>query len=133
MPAILHALVDGVAVAHTAGIVHCDLHPFNIMLDYTRTNQPQIGIIDWGMLIQMPTKHASLNFESNANTDLAALVEVQEIYDHNCADAFTKSSDIYALKFIFEMLIDFWTAVVKIHMADSLFVHPEDERIKLIF
>ena len=117
MPAILHALVDGIAATHTAGIVHCNLHPFNIMLDYTRTNQPQIGAIDWGMMIRMPTpKRGSLNFESNASTDPSALVEVQdrarfelqkrpwlapEIYDHNCADAFTKASDIYALGFIF--------------------------------
>ena len=78
MPAILQTLVDGVAGAHTAGIVHCNLHPFNIMLDYTRINQPQIGIIDWGMMIQTPTKQASLNFEPIASTDLAALVEVQD-------------------------------------------------------
>ena len=78
MPAILHALVDGIAATHTAGIVHCNLHPFNIMLDYTRTNQPQIGIIDWGKMIQTLTNQASLNFEPNASTDPSALIEVQD-------------------------------------------------------
>ena len=28
--------------------------------------------------------------------------------------------------------LDFWIAAIKIHMGDSLSVHPEDERIKLI-
>ena len=55
-----------------------------------------------------------------------------EIYDHRFVDAFTKASDVYALGFIFEMLIDFWIAVLKIHMGDSPFVHPKDEIIKLI-
>ena len=55
-----------------------------------------------------------------------------EINDQICEDAFSKANDIYTLKFIFEMLIDFWTIVIKIHMADSLFVHLEDERIKLV-
>ena len=66
----------GVAAAHTAGIMHWD--PFNIMLDYIKTNQPQIGIIDWGKTIQRPTKQASLNFEPNASTDPSALIEVQD-------------------------------------------------------
>ena len=30
------------------------------------------------------------------------------------------------------MLIDFCTATIEIHMGDSHFVHPKDERIKLI-
>ena len=38
MPTILHTWADGVVNAHTAGIVHCNLCPFNILLDYTRTN-----------------------------------------------------------------------------------------------
>ena len=99
------------------------------------------------MMIQTPTKRASLNFEPNASTDPSALIEVQDqarfelgkrpwlapkIYDHRCVNAFTKANDIYALGFIFEMLIDFWTVIIKIHMEDSLFVHPKDERIKLI-
>ena len=29
MPHIMHALVEGLAAAHVAGIVHTDLHPFN--------------------------------------------------------------------------------------------------------
>ena len=118
------------------------------MLDYTKTNQPQIGIIDWGMMIQTPTKQASLNFELNASTDLSALIEVQdqarfklqerpwmapEIYDHRCVDAFTKAGDVYALGFIFEMLIDFWTTAIKIHMGDSLFSHPKMKESNLFF
>ena len=36
MPHIMHALVDGMATAHMAGIVHTDVHPFNIVLDLTK-------------------------------------------------------------------------------------------------
>ena len=36
MPHIMHALVDGMATAHMARIIHTDVHPFNTLLDFTK-------------------------------------------------------------------------------------------------
>ena len=36
IPHIMHALVDGMATAHMAGIVHTNVHPFNIVIDFTK-------------------------------------------------------------------------------------------------
>ena len=36
MSHIMHALVDGMATAHMAGIVHTNVHPFNIVLDFMK-------------------------------------------------------------------------------------------------
>ena len=46
MPHIMHALVDGMATDHMVGIVHTSVHPFNIVLDFTKDLKVQIGIID---------------------------------------------------------------------------------------
>ena len=56
MPHIMHALVDGMATAHMAGIIHTDVHPFNIVLDFTKDLKVQIGIIDWILLLRLPNK-----------------------------------------------------------------------------
>ena len=56
MPHIMHALVDGMAAAHMEGIVHTDIHPFNIVLDFIKDLKVQIGIIDWGLLLRVPNK-----------------------------------------------------------------------------
>ena len=36
MPHIMHVLVDGIAVAHMAGILHTKIHPFNLVLDFMK-------------------------------------------------------------------------------------------------
>ena len=56
MPHIMHALVDGMVAAHMAGIIHLDLHLFNIVMDFTKDQKARAGIIDWGLLLQVPKK-----------------------------------------------------------------------------
>ena len=53
---IMHALVDGMAIDHMARIVHTNVNPFNIVLDFTKDMKVQIGIIDWGLLLEVPSK-----------------------------------------------------------------------------
>ena len=36
MPHIMHALVDGMEISHMAGIVHTDVNPLNIVLDFMK-------------------------------------------------------------------------------------------------
>ena len=147
MPAILHAIVDGVAAAHASGIIHCDLHPFNIMLDFTRTEQPRVGIIDWGVMLRTPSKRPAKNFVRNASANPMAVVDAEnaaktefvkrpwlapEMYNPYCADAYTKASDIYALGFVFQMAVDFWVAARKLWMEDKGLYHPAQENMTWI-
>ena len=35
-PHLIHAMVQSMSFLHENGVVHCDMHPFNMMLDFTR-------------------------------------------------------------------------------------------------
>lgn len=48
-PSFMHALVRGMSHSHSKGIIHCDLHPWTIMTDFTKEGVTRVGIIDWGM------------------------------------------------------------------------------------
>ena len=47
------------------------------MLGFTRTNHLWVGIIEWGMMLQTPTKQPSINFVHNATTYLSAILEAK--------------------------------------------------------
>ena len=47
-PSLIHALVKALRFSHEEGIIHNDLHPWNIILDFTTDLTPRIKIIDWG-------------------------------------------------------------------------------------
>ena len=49
VPSITQALVQALGHAHKEGMVHNDLHAWNIMLDFTIACIPYIGIIDWNL------------------------------------------------------------------------------------
>lgn len=141
MPNIMHALVDGIAAAHSAGIIHTDLHPFNIMLDFTRDVKARIGIIDWGCMLRLPKKRASLNFVAEADkhpdkvaqAQSTARVERQkrgwmapELYDPFCANAYSGASDVYALGYLFNVLHEFWVVAQRKWMQ-----HTDVEQITM--
>ena len=122
MPHIVHALVDGMATAHMARIVHTDVHPFNIVLDFTKDLKVQIGIIDQGLLLKVPSKCQSLNFVVDANKNPTRAAEAKayadkeqhkqlwlapEGWDHLLADAYSQASDVYALDYLFELFMNF--------------------------
>ena len=74
MPHIMHVLVDGLKAAHMASIIHTNMHPFNIVMDFMLTQQPGFGIIDWKLLLKMPKKRILLNlvFEAEKNLEKVA-------------------------------------------------------------
>lgn len=135
MPHIMHALVDGLAAAHTAGIIHTDLHPFNIVLDFTRDLKTRVGIIDWGLLLRAPKKRASLNFVFDADKNPEKVAEANvyadrerpkrgwlapELYDPFLVDAYTPASDVYALGYLLEVLHEFWKKAQELWMDNSV-------------
>lgn len=132
MPHIMHALVDGMAAAHMAGIVHFDLHPFNVVLDFTKDVKARIGIIDWGLMLRSPNKPPAINFVFEADKNPAKVVEAQayadrelhkrpwlapELYNPFEANAYTQASDVYALGYMLEALFDFWKKGQEIWMG----------------
>ena len=76
MPHIMHAIVAGMNAAHMAGILHTDLHPFNVMLDFTRDMHVHVGIIDWGLLLRVGGKKCrSMTFVFDADMNAEAVAE----------------------------------------------------------
>ena len=59
-PSIIHALVQTLMFAHSQGVLHNDLHAWNVVIDITKDGIPRVGIIDWGMALRM-------NFEKKAS------------------------------------------------------------------
>lgn len=127
MPHIMNALVDGMAAthmaaAHMAEIVHIHLHPFNVVLDFTKGVKARVGIIDWGLLLWALSKWISLNFVYEADKNPTKVANAQayadrecnkrpwldpEVYDSFLTDAYTQASDVYALGYLLETLYDF--------------------------
>ena len=77
IPNIIHALVDGLKTVHAAGIVHCDLHARNIVLDFTKKNVPRVGIIDWGLMLITGQTRASEEYFYDAQYADPLVVEEQ--------------------------------------------------------
>lgn len=137
MPHIMHAIVDGMNAAHMAGIVHTDLHPFNIMLNFTRDMHVRVGIIDWGLMLRVGKKRKSLTFVFDAAKNLTLVAErviwaerektrkpwlAPELFDPRSDDAWSKASDVYALGYLLDQLFDFWKVAQKIWMQNSIIV-----------
>lgn len=47
---LIYALVKALRFAHDEEVIHNDLHPWNMMLDFMKDIIPWIGIIDWNWL-----------------------------------------------------------------------------------
>ena len=65
-PSLIHAFVQALAYAHGEGIIHNDLHPWNIMVDFSIARVSRVGIIDWGLALregveQRPTNITNFN------------------------------------------------------------------------
>ncbi|KAI5054163.1 hypothetical protein GOP47_0030942 [Adiantum capillus-veneris] len=142
MPTIYHALMDGVATAHSTGIVQSDLYPFNIMLKFARTNKPRVGIIHGDMMLRTLAKRETINYlypsaQSNStvlDAQRARNVEMAKrpwiapkLYDPRCTDAYTKASNIYALGYLFDMLANFWSAARKVYFPKEVFHHLDED------
>ncbi len=68
---IFISICNGVAFAHSKGVIHCDLKPGNIMLgDYG-----EVFIMDWGMALYRPQDDSS---ENNRKIDLREQLEHQK-------------------------------------------------------
>ena len=52
VPSIVYPLIDAMAVARMARLVHCNLHAHNVILDFIQDHCLRVGIIDWGLMLK---------------------------------------------------------------------------------
>lgn len=148
MPNIMHALIDGLKAAHSEGIVHCDLHASNIVLDFTKSHIARVDIIDWGLMLIDGMVRPSLEYMLGADEESKVVLDERrrhgeterrkrpwmapEIYDPLCQNAYTKASYVYALGWLFSLMIEFWK-VFQSHFFHTIpSDHPDYKRIWLI-
>lgn len=134
---------------HAVGIVHCDLHARNIVLDFTKKNVPRVGIIvDWGLMLITRQTRASEEYFYDAQYADPQVVEERrqrgkdilrhrswwdpELCDPLCANAYTKESDVYAIGWLFSQIIAFWKSAVRIYLNIRDWEHVDYHRLMLI-
>jgi serine/threonine protein kinase len=111
---IYKQLCQGIRYIHENNIVHCDLKPSNIFIDYDK----KIKIGDFGLA---KYKEQEFNLEDGSLLYLPKKENVENV----------KYLDIYALGVILvELLIDFNTGVERINCLKKLKEGIIDERIK---
>ena len=143
---IMHAVIDGMAAAHSAGVLHTDLHAFNIVLDFTRDMHVRVGIIDWGLLLRAGKTRASMFyvFEPENHKEVVVERRVQgqkelrdkpwlapELCDPLQNSAYSKESDVYALGWLLEVLIDFWKGVSKSFFHGNIML-PDQNKLEVL-
>ena len=60
-PSLIQALVQSLGYDHSKAVLHNDLHPWNIMLDFTARGIPRIGILVWGLAMRAGVEHRPTN------------------------------------------------------------------------
>ena len=63
-PSFIHAFVQSLAYAHKEGIIHNDLHPWNIMVDFTAAGVPRVGNIDWRLALRAGVDQRATNIHN---------------------------------------------------------------------
>ena len=132
-PNLIHAMVQAMAFAHEMGVVHCDLHPLNIMLDFTRDCLPRIGIIDWGLALR-------LGFEKRKSSSFLEKTHVlrpwlaPELLDKENDEVYTKAVDTYALSWVIVQICTFCAEFSSEHKTgwESTLVASQCDHIKHI-
>lgn len=147
MPHIMHAIVNGMKDAHVVGFVHCDLHTRNICLDFTRDNLCKVGIIDWGLMLLEGQYRPSELYTAKELEDPEPIKDIRrkegaalqrkrpwmapELFDPYMLRAFTKASDVYALGYLFLMMVEFWKYGQREFLNSEWTEHPDWRRIYL--
>lgn len=134
------------AAAHSAGVLHTDLHAFNIVLDFTRNMHVRVGIIDCGLLLRAGNTRPSsfYIFDPDNNKERFEEKRVQgqrerrdkpwlapEICDPLQTSAYSKESDVYALGWLLDVLIDFWKGASKYYLKGDIML-PDHHKLEAL-
>ncbi len=97
--AVIHGLIDGLAHAHQAGIVHRDLQPANILVATGADGLPEARIIDFGLAKQI---RADSTTRTGSTMGTPGYMAPEQIRDSKNIDA---RADIFALGCLIYVLV----------------------------
>ncbi|MCO5548626.1 hypothetical protein L7F22_002086 [Adiantum nelumboides] len=112
-PSLIHAMVNTMAFTHYKGVLHCDLHPGNVVLDFTKDNQPHIGIIDWGLALRMGNE-IRVSHPHRKDHDFRPWFAL-ELLGANDEDVYKKGVDVYALSWMILQICTFYEEFSSLH------------------
>ena len=134
--------------AHTVGFLHCDVHTRNICLDFTRDHICKVGIIDWGLLLLEGQHRPSETYTGTGSEDPEVIKDIRrkegalqqrsrpwmapKLYEPYLASAYKKASNVYALGYLFSIMIEFWKYGQREFMQSEWTEHPDWRRIYLL-
>ena len=105
-PFVIHALVQALVHAHGEGILHNDLHPWNIMLDFTTIGVPYIGLIDWGLAMRTGIEHRPTNITNPVEHKIHPWRSV-ELLDAKYPSPWSYALYVYALSWVIYCIYKF--------------------------
>lgn len=117
-PSFMHALVKAMAHAHQKGIIHCDLHPWNIMTDFTKEGVPRVGVIDWGLALRVGIEQRRTNIVNQDEHNLRPW-RAPELYNPQSPCPYTKATDVYAVAFCILHLCQWCTDFAEHYKVDK--------------
>ena len=105
-PSFIHAFVQSLAYTHKEDIIHNDLHPWNVMVDFTAASVPRVGIIDWGLALRAGVEQRATNIHNQLQHKLRPwrayeLLQVK----HLCP--WTYETDVYAAAWAIDAICKF--------------------------
>ncbi|MCO5554107.1 hypothetical protein L7F22_007633 [Adiantum nelumboides] len=105
-PLLIHAMVQAMAFAHCKGVLHCDLHPGNVVLNFTQDHQPHIGMIDWGLALRVGYEKLVSQAPHRKDHDFWPWL-APELMGADNEDVYQKVVDVYALSWMILQICTF--------------------------
>ena len=102
-PSIIHALVQTLLFAHSHGVLHNDLHVWNVVIDITKEGIPRVGIIDWGMALRINYEKKPSNVTTKKEHDIRPW-RADELCDATNPCPYSTATDTYALAWLIRVL-----------------------------
>lgn len=101
-PSIIHALVQTLQFAHDHGVLHNDLHPWNVVIDITKEGIPRVGLIDWGLALRVKFEKRPSNVVDRKEHD-ARPWRAEELCDARSGCPYSYSTDTFALVWLIQI------------------------------
>lgn len=105
-PSLIHAFVQALAYAHGEGIIHNDLHPWNIMIDFTATGVPRVGIIDWGLALRAGVEQRPTNITNQLEHRIRPW-RADELLALRHPCPWSYATDVYAAAWVIDAICKF--------------------------
>ncbi|MCO5566894.1 hypothetical protein L7F22_020577 [Adiantum nelumboides] len=105
---LILALVKALQFADDEGVAHNDLHPWNIIVDFTKDLTPCIGIIDWGLALRVGLELQKTN-NTDKNWQKLHPWQADELLDGKDPCPWSKATDVYAIGWVIWSFCKFYS------------------------